>query len=342
MLTPVLDEEPYIREAVAKMRDQRFEGRIEFLFIDGGSRDRTREILTELAALDDRIGILDNPRRRTPHALNIGLQAARGEFVARMDAHTHYPSCYVAEGVERLRAGGADWVSGPQLARGIDPFSRRVALALSGRLGTGGAKFREDVEGEAEVDTGFTGMWRRSTLERYGGWDEDWPVDQDYELAARMRKRGARIVCMSSMAADYVPRNSLRRLWDQYWRYGVYRVKTSGRHPESMRRSQVLPPALAVTVIAAVAAPRRVRAAARAGVGVYAGAMIAAAARTAADGNRAADAAALPLIFATMHLAFGCGFLRGCLRFGVPLNALAHLAGLRSLVRQAPSPEEVV
>ena len=66
------------------------------------------------------------------------------------------------------------------------------------------------VEREFEVDTGFTGVWARETLRRHGGWDEGWPVDQDFELAARIRAEGGRIVCVPEMAADYIPRNSLR------------------------------------------------------------------------------------------------------------------------------------
>ena len=334
VLTPVLDEERDIRHAVDNMRAQRFDGSIEFIFIDGRSEDRTREILEELGQEDDRIRVLDNPARLTPNGLNIGLGAARGEYVARMDAHTLYPTEYLASGVERLRAGGAEWVSGPQLARGNDKWSRRVALALSGPLGTGGARFRNAQEAEVEVDTGFTGIWRRDTLLRFGGWDEDWPVDQDYELAARMREAGQTIVCIPPMAAAYIPRNSIRRLWRQYWRYGVYRVKTSLRHPQSMRRSQVLPPGLALTVIASLAAPRPLRRPARAGLGLYGAALSAAAVRAASDGAPRLDAVSLPLVFVTMHLAAGLGFLRGCLLFGPPVTALLHLAGFKRRGRQ--------
>src|SRR4051794_15926481 len=120
------------------MRSQRFDGEVEFLFIDGGSSDRTRPILEQLAAEDPRVRVLDNPRRITPVALNVGLAAARGEVVARMDAHTHYPPDYLARGVERLRRGGAEHVSGPQLPRGDGPWSRRGAPALGARPGARG------------------------------------------------------------------------------------------------------------------------------------------------------------------------------------------------------------
>src|SRR5436190_1798531 len=50
VLVPVLNEEEHIREAVAAMRGQELDGEIELLFMDGGSTDRTRAILEELAA----------------------------------------------------------------------------------------------------------------------------------------------------------------------------------------------------------------------------------------------------------------------------------------------------
>src|SRR5271166_1110691 len=85
VLVPVLNEERHIREAVAAMQAQRFEGTIELIYADGRSEDRDREILIELAERDPRIRVLDNPRRRTASALNVCLREARGEFVARMD-----------------------------------------------------------------------------------------------------------------------------------------------------------------------------------------------------------------------------------------------------------------
>jgi GT2 family glycosyltransferase len=328
VLIPVLNEEAHLHTAAEAMLAQDFPGRAEFLFIDGGSTDASPAILRDLAAADDRVRVLANPARRTPQALNIGLEAARGTFIARMDAHTLYPPRYLASGVERLRQGDCDWVSGPQLAVGVDPGSRLVARALGAALGKGGARFRDALEREHEVDSGFTGMWRRETLERHRGWDEEWLNDQDLELAARIRKAGGRIVCIPEMAAEYVPRSSLRALSRQYLTYGTYRVKTARRHPETLRRSQLLPPLVTVTAAGALAAPtRRLRALARGGLAIYAGALVVSAAR-AADGGARGQAAALPGVWAVMHLSYGAGFLRGSVRYGPPVEAVKRAAGL--------------
>jgi glycosyltransferase involved in cell wall biosynthesis len=217
VLVPVLNEEEHIREAVDAMRAQDFDGRIEFLFMDGGSTDATRAILEELAAEDPRLRVFDNPGRTTPHALNVGLAAARGEYVVRMDAHAFYPPRYIAAGVERLGRGGVDWVAGPAIPRGAGRWSKRVALALNSGLTTvGSRKWSAAAEGgdggggEVELDTGvFAGVWRRETLERHGGWDVGWPINQDSELAARVLAAGGRIVLLPEMGAEYVPRDNL-------------------------------------------------------------------------------------------------------------------------------------
>src|SRR5207249_644857 len=153
------------------------------------------------------------------------------------------------------------------------------------------------------------GMWRRETLLRQGGWDASWPVNEDGELAARIRSDGGRIVCIPEMAAFYVPRESLPALARQYWRYGVYRAKTCRAHPESMRRSHLLPPALTVALPTTLLPRRGVSALARAGLAAYLAASAATAVSRRRRGTR--DACSLPLVLATMHLSWGLGFLVG-------------------------------
>jgi succinoglycan biosynthesis protein ExoA len=326
VLVPVRNEAADIREAVTTMLAQQFPGRVEFLVIDGRSEDGTRQILEELAREDDRIRVLDNPHRGIPQALNIGFRQARGRYVARMDAHALYPADYLLLGVRRLERGGAEYVTGPQLPHGVDEGSRRISVALESPLGVGGAGFRRRVTEETETDAGFTGLWRRETLERLGGWREDCLFDEDGELAARLRKSGGRIVCLPEMAARYVPRRSIRALILQYWRYGHYRAKTFHAHPESMRRSHLLPPAVTLVVFGALA-PVRSAAPLRVAAVLYAALVTAESARVGMRMGAGGRAAALPVVFAAMHLSWGAGFLAGCMRFGV------RPAAIRSALR---------
>jgi glycosyltransferase involved in cell wall biosynthesis len=331
VLVPVLNEERHIRETVAAMQAQRFDGTIELLFANGRSDDRTHEILMELAAGDPRIRVLDNPRRRTASGLNVCLREARGEFVARMDAHTFYVERYLAEGVERLKRGDTEWVSGPAVPRPVGAISRSVALALGSWLGRGGSrKWNDGLDGaeERDLDTGvFGGVWRRATVLEAGGWDERWPINQDSEMASRFLNGGARLVCVPEMAGYYVPRDSLPALLRQYYRYGFFRARTFRRHPQSMRRSHLVPPSLALALIAAVVGARPLRRASRLGLASYSLAVGATAVIAAARAPAREDGALLLLVLPTMHFGWGFGTLAGVLRFGLPIAALRHVAG---------------
>jgi succinoglycan biosynthesis protein ExoA len=319
VLTPVVNEEAHLRDAAEAMLAQRVEGGLEFLFIDGGSTDGTLELLEALKRRDERVRVLHNPARYTPAALNIGLRAAQGRYVVRMDAHTLYPDGYIDAGIRRLERGGVAHVSGPQLAGAYDEGSRRVALALASRVGIGGASFRR-LGAEIEVDSGFLGVWPRDVLLRLGGWDEAWINNQDAELAARLRAAGGRIVCIPEMTTRYLPRNSLARLARQYWGYGLYRAKTVRRHPGSLRRSHLLPPGLVLGMLAAVVLPGPLARPARLTLGAYAALLLAESIRIVAqeEVGRPADAVHLPLVFAAMHLPWGAGFLIGSARRDAP------------------------
>jgi succinoglycan biosynthesis protein ExoA len=330
VLIPVLNEEHHIREAVAAMLAQELDGTFELIFADGRSEDRTHAILDEIAEEDAHVVVLDNPGRHTASGLNICLRAARGEFVARMDAHTYYPSCYLAAGIERLRKGDTEWVSGPQVPQPTGSISRAVAIALGTWLGRGGSrKWREDDAAsvqEWDLDTGvFGGVWHRTAVLDIGGWDERWPINQDSEMAARFLRRGARLVCIPEMAARYTPRDSLRGLARQYFRYGLYRAQTFRRHPHSMRRSHLFAPALAGALLATVVSPKQLRRFARAIISLYLAAVGVTAVSATENREQRKEGALLTVVLPTMHLSWGFGTLIGMVRFGVPIGAFVGL-----------------
>lgn len=157
------------------------------------------------------------------------------------------------------------------------------------------------------------------------------------------------------MAARYIPRASLPALWWQYRLYGMYRAKTALRHPQSLRRSAVLPPLLVLDAAASVAGRGGVRRLARMGLWAYAAILLVATGQAWYSGRNAdwaggadfgtggADRGAggdlgiggpdlgvyalVPAVMKTMHVAHGVGFLQGCARWGVPWAALRHVVG---------------
>lgn len=82
----VLNGEKYLQECINSILDQTFSD-FEFIIVNDGSTDKTAEILNDYASRDARIRILDNPTNRgVGYSRNKGNAAARGEYIAIMDA----------------------------------------------------------------------------------------------------------------------------------------------------------------------------------------------------------------------------------------------------------------
>ena len=84
VLMPVYNGEKYLKEAIESILDQSYK-EFELLIIDDGSADGTASIIKSYN--DARIRLLTNSKRlKLSGALNRGIQEARGNLIARMDA----------------------------------------------------------------------------------------------------------------------------------------------------------------------------------------------------------------------------------------------------------------
>jgi cellulose synthase/poly-beta-1,6-N-acetylglucosamine synthase-like glycosyltransferase len=318
VIMPIRNERNYLRRCL----DTLFAGdypqdRLEFVLVDGESDDGTQEFLAEIARERSNVVVLHNPKRIVPPALNLALGVAKGEFIVRVDAHTLYDPDYVRRCVELLTSTGASNVGGAQRAVGTDYLSWAIAIATTSRFGAGDAKFRFSEE-EAWVETVYLGAWRKKTLDDIGGFDERFVVNQDYELNHRIIRTGGRILLSPKIKCQYFVRPSLRKLAKQYFRYGMWRVHTMAEHPSSVRWRQLVPPAFVAALIlsallamAGVAWPFVTLL-----VAYLASALLASAAQCAQRGWQYLPI--LPLIFLTLHLTWGSGFLVGIFRFWLP------------------------
>lgn len=286
--------------------------RFEVLVVDGDSDDDSRAVLATYGA---RIRVLRNPQRIVPTAMNIGIRAARGTVIARVDGHTVLEPDYLRAGVEALRRTGADNVGGAMTAVGGGPMGDAIALAMGSRFGIG-AYFHFGTE-ERAVDTVYMGMWPRATFERIGLFDEELVRNQDDELNYRLRKLGGRVVLVPAMRSRYQNRQTLQALARQFFQYGLWKIRVLQKHPRQMSWRHFVPPAFVLALVLATVAAATVRGGGwlLAGVlGAYAAALAAAAAFVAQRAGWRHFARVLAA-FAVMHLSWGAGFLVGAVRF---------------------------
>jgi succinoglycan biosynthesis protein ExoA len=211
--------------------------------------------------------------------------------------------------VETLRRTGAANVGGWQVPTATDGFGRAVAAAMRSRLGSGGAAYRGAAD-PGPVDTVYLGAFRREALEAVGGYDPRFTRNQDAELNERLRAAGYTVWLEPSMQVRYRPRDSVRTLASQYWEYGRYRRLTARIHPSSLRLRQLAAPA----VVLALAGGATMSALVGSGWPVstiasgYVGLLLVGAGLAA---DRPRDVPAVATALATMHLAWGVGFLVG-------------------------------
>jgi succinoglycan biosynthesis protein ExoA len=286
---------------------------LEVWIADGMSDDGTRELLTERAAVDTRLHVVDNPGRIVSTGLNSCLRHARGDVIVRMDVHTVYAPDYVAECIAALDRTGADNVGGPWKAEGVNPMQRAVAAAFQSRLVSGGARSRQlDYEGEA--DTVYLGCWPRSTFARFGEFDEQLVRNQDDEHNLRISLGGGRIWQSARIRSTYRPRSSLQQVFRQYMQYGYWKPFVMRKHGQAAALRQLVPGAFVATVLFCfVFAILGSAYAARLGISlaiIYALFVSLAAVRATPELSLAPRVAA---VVAAYHLGYGWGTLRGWL-----------------------------
>lgn len=287
--------------------------RIEIVVVDGMSDDGSYEFAVGLAATDPRLRVLRNPARIVPSSLNIAIDHASGDIIARVDSHTLLEPDYISSGVDLLERSGADNVGGPMVKIGGGPVGDAIALAMGSRFGVG--SYFQYASEEREADTVYMGMWPRSLFARVGLFDEELVRNQDDEFSYRIRKAGGRIICSPAMRSRYQNRQSWIQLIRQFFQYGMWKTRVLQKHPAQMSVRHFVPPAFGALVgLGLVSAPVSVvgPVAAISAAAVYSAIMLVIA-RIETEGH--GNVLRVWLALAIIHHAWSIGFMVGAIRF---------------------------
>ncbi|MER5741622.1 MULTISPECIES: glycosyltransferase family 2 protein [unclassified Streptomyces] len=312
VIMPVLNEERHLRDAVRHILEQEYDGEMEVVIALGPSTDRTDEIAAELvretaSGARATVRTVPNPTGRTPAALNAAIAASRHPIVVRVDGHGLLSPDYIATAVRLLAETGAQNVGGVMQAEGENAWEEAVAAAMTSRIGVGNAAFHTG--GRAgPAETVYLGVFRREALEQQGGYNVEFVRAQDWELNFRIRAAGGLVWFSPELRVRYRPRPSVRALAKQYKDYGRWRRVVARYHPGSLNLRYLAPPA----AVCAVAAGLVVGAAVSPlGLLVPAGYLAAITVGSVPAGRGLAPQARvrIPVALATMHMAWGFGFL---------------------------------
>ena len=248
VVIPILNEEKYIKNCLDSLLSQDYPvENLEIVLVDGMSDDSTTKIVDDYLKKYNFIKLLSDPKRTVQYALNIGMKAASGKYIVRMDAHSEYASDYISSCIKYLKDTKASNVGGPMRAFAETgrteinaDLQSAVAAAYHSDFALGGGK-NHDSSYEGFADTVFLGAFKKSDIEKLGYYDERLVRNEDDDLSFRMIENGMKIFITPAIKSKYYPRSSYSDVFKQYFEYGMWKVAVIKKHKKPARISHLVP-----------------------------------------------------------------------------------------------------
>lgn len=316
VVIPLYNDAHFVGRCLRSILDQDYPAnRYEILIVDGGSSDGSLEVVQRMAVASRRILVLHNSARIVSTAMNRGIEQARGQVIVRVDSHCLIEKDYLGRCVEALRTSGAANVGGPMRPIGSGLVGGAMALATCTPFGIGNSRFHYVTESAELVDSVYLGAFRRDVFEKVGLFDPRLARNQDDEFNYRLRIFGERVLLVPEIKSWYFCRTSLRAIWRQYFGYGYWKVLVIAKHRRLFAARHLAPPLFVTGVLLGAA------------TGVTFGQwlifLLCTLPYLAVNATVSVRISAnkgwrflgvLPAVFATIHGAYGLGFLAGAFR----------------------------
>lgn len=239
VLIPVFNEADRISACLDAVMAQDWHGPLQIVVVDSGSSDDTTGIASRIlaSAPGSAWSVTANPGGSRAANLNRALALSGGDIIVRVDARTRIPPNYISAVAEHLADHSIGVIGGSQAPVTSSPntaWSRGAVRALRNPLGMGGARYRRG--GSAGfTDTVYLGAFRRSDLERAGGWNERLIGNEDYDLNQRI----GRVWFDPELEVPYTPRARARSLLFQYFRFGRWKIQSLVERDEPPKARQL-------------------------------------------------------------------------------------------------------
>lgn len=223
IIIPTLNEERFIENCLASVMEQSFPfEEMDVMVVDGGSKDRTCEIVNEYHEKYSNIRLLNNSGRIQSIAFNIGVKNSLAPYIVRLDAHALYKPFYIEGCIEGLKGNsnrgnvGGQWDIKPQ---NESIWATTNAILNYCKFGIGGASYRVGAKA-GNVDTVPFGSFPRTMIEKIGGMREDLPRGEDNEFNSRIHKAGYDIYFDPRIECVYYARPTLKASCKQMFANG--------------------------------------------------------------------------------------------------------------------------
>jgi len=188
VIMPVYNNSIYLHDCIESILNQTYEN-WEFIIIDDCSTEPVWETLQHYASLDERIKIYKNPTNfGLTKSLNIGLDLATGEVIARQDSDDMSSPTRFEKQIEAFQHPGVGLVS--SWARTVHEEFPRTKLRLLDDYTDNVIRLNEDLIKSTLLEKncimGPAAMYLREVVDKIGYYDETLYYSQDYNYWLRI------------------------------------------------------------------------------------------------------------------------------------------------------------
>ena len=215
LIIPCRNEEKFIDRCLNSVNEQDYPmDNLEVLVVDGMSKDKTLQIVENYREKLLSIKILENPKKTTPYAFNLGINYSKADIIMIMSAHSTLEKDYISKCVKYLDKHNVDNVGGIWITLPGDNtiMAQSIALTLSHPFGVGNTYFRIGSEEPRYVDTVPFGCYRKEVFRKIGLFNEELIRNQDLEFNLRLKKAGGKILLVPDIVSYYYARSTLKAL----------------------------------------------------------------------------------------------------------------------------------
>lgn len=240
VIIPVYNEEKYIENCIQSLIKQTYpQSNMEWIFVDGMSTDNTVNIIKQYVVKYP-IQLFENKKKKTPAAMNIGIQNAKGNYIIRFDAHTIYSKNYIEKCIYYLENIDADNVGGFVETKANGFIGKAIAKMLSSKFGVGDSSFRTGKK-SGYVDTVPFGAFRRTIFDQLGLFNEDFLRSEDNDFNARIRAAGGKIYLAEDIKSKYQCRDTITGILKMGMQNGNALFRTIKKNPHAMSVRHFIP-----------------------------------------------------------------------------------------------------
>lgn len=229
--------------------------KMEIVLVDSMSTDKTAEIMGAFAKESNgflRVKLEKNPKKIQAAGWNTAIGAAECDIIIRVDAHASIPETFVSQNVKDIESG--EYVVGGQRPNITDEdtaWTNTLLLAESSMFGSSIAPYRNSQK-KTYVKSVFHGAYRREVFDKAGIFNEKLGRTEDNELHWRIREAGYKICYDPTIVSHQHVRSTWRSMLKQKFGNGKWIGLTLGVCPKCMSLYHFVPLAFVLAIMASV------------------------------------------------------------------------------------------